>query len=47
MLGKNKKGGWIAIDVAVGTSIAVETKEPVLSIVNWNIKKINIKRKKS
>ena len=29
MLGKNKKGGWIAIGVAVGTSIAVATKEPV------------------
>jgi len=29
MLGKNKKGGWIAIGVAVGTSIAVVTKEPV------------------
>ena len=29
MLGENKKGGWIAIGVAVGTSIAVVTKEPV------------------
>ena len=29
MLGKNKKGGWIAIGVAVRTSIAVATKEPV------------------
>ena len=29
MLGENKKGGWIAIGVAVGTSIAVATKEPV------------------
>ena len=28
MLGKNKKGGWIAVGVAVGTAIAVATKEP-------------------